>query len=340
MAWPTRSWRARIRAGSVNTLAGWVRNGTPQAVALGGDPAVDDVGQPGRHPPRHQRRHPGVPLVRARSPAPDGVEQSDRRDAIRPGSRTAKACSRTIGASICNLHDRRRHAVLPDDRLDQGRGRRDRREQAFLASSSAQPATCARSRCSSASSSRSSSRRAEPVVRRSSRRCTEAAKYAGMRAASNVVLRDINVALIIDEMYRGANVIYVDFTDYDEIAHHCRARACRGAPGARRHRRGDRDARQGDRGGSAAVQVRRPVRPRPEPRRDVQAALRQEPRRVRPRADGRSGDGRPVDVEGRGLDVRQCIPLGDYEGQGVGPTVARAALRAGPRRRRRPRRGR
>jgi hypothetical protein len=45
-------------------------------------------------------------------------------------------------------------------------------------------------------------------------------KYAGMRAASNVLLRDINVSLIIEEMYRGSNVIYADFTDYDEIAHH------------------------------------------------------------------------------------------------------------------------
>jgi hypothetical protein len=42
-----------------------------------------------------------------------------------------------------------------------------------------------------------------------------------MRAASNVILRDVNVALIIEEMYRGANVIYADFTDYDELAHHC-----------------------------------------------------------------------------------------------------------------------
>jgi uncharacterized membrane protein YvlD (DUF360 family) len=46
-------------------------------------------------------------------------------------------------------------------------------------------------------------------------------KYAGMRAASNVVLRDVNISLIIEEMYRGANVIYADFTDYDELAHHC-----------------------------------------------------------------------------------------------------------------------
>src|SRR3954453_3703861 len=46
-------------------------------------------------------------------------------------------------------------------------------------------------------------------------------KYAGMRAASNVLLRDVNTSLVIEEMYRGANVVYVDFTDYDELAHHC-----------------------------------------------------------------------------------------------------------------------
>ena len=42
-----------------------------------------------------------------------------------------------------------------------------------------------------------------------------------MRAASNVLLRDVNISLIIEEMYRGTNVIYADFTDYDELAHHC-----------------------------------------------------------------------------------------------------------------------
>jgi uncharacterized membrane protein YvlD (DUF360 family) len=45
-------------------------------------------------------------------------------------------------------------------------------------------------------------------------------KYAAMRSASNVILRDMNTSLIIYEMYQGANVIYADFTDYDEIAHH------------------------------------------------------------------------------------------------------------------------
>ena len=65
----------RMRAGSVNTMAALVRERQPQAVALGSDPAVDDLGQPGRDPARQQRRHPGLPVVRARPPEADGLEQ-------------------------------------------------------------------------------------------------------------------------------------------------------------------------------------------------------------------------------------------------------------------------
>ena len=91
---------ARVRAGSVNTMAGWIRDGTPQAVALGGAPALDDLGQPGRHPPRQQRRHPGLPLVRAGPPEADGLEQSrttPRRSSA--ACRTARACSRTMASA-------------------------------------------------------------------------------------------------------------------------------------------------------------------------------------------------------------------------------------------------
>lgn len=44
--------------------------------------------------------------------------------------------------------------------------------------------------------------------------------YPVARAATNVALRDLSTSLVIEEMYRGAPVIYVDYTDYDEIAHH------------------------------------------------------------------------------------------------------------------------
>ncbi|MGZ5405411.1 MAG: phage holin family protein, partial [Nocardioides sp.] len=44
--------------------------------------------------------------------------------------------------------------------------------------------------------------------------------FALLRAASNGVLRDLNLALVAREMLRGARSIYVDFVDYDEVAHH------------------------------------------------------------------------------------------------------------------------
>jgi hypothetical protein len=44
--------------------------------------------------------------------------------------------------------------------------------------------------------------------------------YIGLRAVTNVLLRDLNVALVVEAMMRGAKSVYVDFVDYDEIAHH------------------------------------------------------------------------------------------------------------------------
>ncbi len=44
--------------------------------------------------------------------------------------------------------------------------------------------------------------------------------YIALRGATNVFLRDLNVALVVEAMMRGAKSIYVDFVDYDEIAHH------------------------------------------------------------------------------------------------------------------------
>ena len=109
-------------------------------------------------------------------------------------------------------------------------------------------------------------------------------KYAGMRAASNVLLRDVNTSLIIEEMYRGTNVIYADFTDYDELAHHCGPERVESFEALDGVDAAIANAHQGDRRCAATVQVRRPVRPRAEPGRDVPPALRRQPRRVRPRA--------------------------------------------------------
>ena len=45
--------------------------------------------------------------------------------------------------------------------------------------------------------------------------------YAVERAVTNTALRTVSTALVIEEMYCGAPTIYVDYTGYDAIAHHC-----------------------------------------------------------------------------------------------------------------------
>jgi uncharacterized membrane protein YvlD (DUF360 family) len=44
--------------------------------------------------------------------------------------------------------------------------------------------------------------------------------YPAARAGTNVALRALSTSLVMEEMFRGTPVIYVDYTDYDEIAHH------------------------------------------------------------------------------------------------------------------------
>ena len=51
-------------------------------------------------------------------------------------------------------------------------------------------------------------------------RVPRTAAFVVLRAVSNVLLRDINVTLIAEQMSRGAPVIFCDFVDYDEVAHH------------------------------------------------------------------------------------------------------------------------
>ena len=44
--------------------------------------------------------------------------------------------------------------------------------------------------------------------------------YAFERALTNVSLRNLTTALVIEEMFHGAPTIYVDYTGYDALAHH------------------------------------------------------------------------------------------------------------------------
>jgi len=58
-------------------------------------------------------------------------------------------------------------------------------------------------------------------VRRDIRpRCHRSWSTAALRAVTNGALRDVNTALVAHHMLRGTRSIYVDYVDYDEVAHH------------------------------------------------------------------------------------------------------------------------
>jgi uncharacterized membrane protein YvlD (DUF360 family) len=60
---------------------------------------------------------------------------------------------------------------------------------------------------------RQRARRIEPRVHRGG-------TYVLLRGVTNVLLRELNTYLVAEHMRRGAPVLYCDFVDYDEIAHH------------------------------------------------------------------------------------------------------------------------
>lgn len=57
-------------------------------------------------------------------------------------------------------------------------------------------------------------------IRKIEPRVPRRASYIILRAATNVLLRDLQTTIVVDQMIQGKNSIYVDYLDYDEIAHH------------------------------------------------------------------------------------------------------------------------
>ncbi|MFE7408392.1 alkaline phosphatase family protein [Isoptericola sp. NPDC057559] len=60
----------------------------------------------------------------------------------------------------------------------------------------------------------------QQVVRGVRPRVSRRGWYPVLRAVTNVLLRDLNTALVAEQLVRGAPVVCVDLVDYDEIAHH------------------------------------------------------------------------------------------------------------------------
>jgi len=211
----------RIRAGSVNTMAGWVRDGSHklsrwEAIL----PSMTSASQAGIL----HGNNDGIPAFRwyerDRQKLMVSSSPVDAGEIVRRLSNGEGLLSNN-GASICNLvtGDATRSYLTTAAIKDESQGIGE--SQAFLGfflspSGYLRSFTLFLGEFVKELVQARRTRRAgiQPQMHRGM-------KYAGMRAASNVLLRDVNVSLIIEEMYRGTNVIYADFTDYDELAHHC-----------------------------------------------------------------------------------------------------------------------
>lgn len=210
----------RIRAGSVNTMAGWLRNRTHrlsrwEAIL----PSMTSASQAGIL----HGSNDGIPAFRwyerDRKYLMVSSKPADAAEMVRRLSNGQGLLSNN-GVSICNLltGDAERcyltTAAMKNER--QGIGNSKAFTSFFFSPSGFWRSLTmffgefTKERIQARRTRRSG---VQPQQHRD-------AKYAAMRAASNVILRDMNVSLIMTEMYRGANVIYADFTDYDEIAHH------------------------------------------------------------------------------------------------------------------------
>jgi len=124
------------------------------------------------------------------------------------------------GVSISNLFsgDAQRSLVTMS-KIEMARGSRDtRRVFAWFA---VRPDGFARSVARTVAEAAKERRQASRQRRRGVRpRVHRSWTFAFLRAVSNGLLRDINTAIVADEMMRGTRAIYVDYVDFDEVAHH------------------------------------------------------------------------------------------------------------------------
>ncbi len=211
----------RIRAGSVNTMAGWVRDGTHKLSRWEALlPSMTSASQAGIL----HGNNDGIPAFRwyerDRQKLMVSSNPADAAELVKRLSNGEGLLSNN-GASICNLvtGDATRCYLTTAAIKDKAQGIGESKAfigfflspTGYLRSFTLFVGEFIKERYQARRTRRSG---VQPQMHRG-------LKYAGMRAASNVLLRDVNVSLIIEEMYRGTNVIYADFTDYDELAHHC-----------------------------------------------------------------------------------------------------------------------
>ena len=207
-----------VTAGTVPTLSRWIRSGSHRLVEWTPKlPATTPASQMGI-------LHgviDGIPAFRWYDRANDKVLVANRpADAalIEATLTTGRGLLVDGGVSISNLFtgDAPEAALTMSRRA--GRGEITRRAVAQFVSS---PSGLTRGLSRSVSELMRDRFQARRGRRRDIRpRCHRSWSTAALRAVTNGALRDINTAIVAQHMLRGTRSIYVDYVDYDEVAHH------------------------------------------------------------------------------------------------------------------------
>ena len=207
-----------INAGTVPTLTRWVRGGTHMMCEWTPKlPATTPASQMGI-------LHgviDGIPAFRWYDRAHDRVMVANRpKDAalIEATLTTGQGLLVDRGASISNLFTGDApEAALTMSRRARGGSTTHRAIAHFVLSPSGITRAISRS-VSELARDRFQARRA--VHRDVQPRCERTWTTALLRCVTNGALRDINTVLVAQHMLRGTPSIYVDYVDYDEVAHH------------------------------------------------------------------------------------------------------------------------
>lgn len=207
-----------VHAGTVPTLTRWIRSGTHSLHEWTPKlPATTPASQLGIL----HGRIDGIPAFRWYDREHDKVMVANRpSDAavIESTLTTGHGLLVDGGASIGNLFTGDApHAALTMSRRQRG-GEDTRRAVAqFVAS----PNGLTRSVLRSLSELARDRFQARHARRRDVRpRCHRTWTTALLRSVTNGVLRDLNTVLVAQHMLRGTRSVFVDYVDYDEVAHH------------------------------------------------------------------------------------------------------------------------
>ena len=214
---PVLQWA--IQAGATPTMRRWVTSG--QYVLREWTPAaLHDSGQPARDPERDGRPSANLPMVRPRARKPPRGEPTGGRGHHRGAGHERPRPVGRRGLSVSNLFtgDAPR-SLLTMSEVRVARGSVHTRQT--VAGFMSDPQGFMRGLVRVFAEITKERLQARGQVRRDlTPRIHRGWTFAVLRAVTNVLMRDLNTAILAEEMRKGTRSIYVDYVDYDEIAHH------------------------------------------------------------------------------------------------------------------------